>query len=77
MTLAVRLEDELERQLAAVARIEGRTKSDVVRDALRRYLDANALVAEARRQSEVVSAAEDDADVLRFIEAVTDLPAEP
>ena len=48
-----------------------------MRDALRRYLDANALVAEARRQSEVVSAAEDDADVLRFIEAVTDLPAEP
>ena len=51
--LGVRLDDELERRLTAVARSQGRSKSDIARDAVRRYVDQHdqAFLAEARRQS--------------------------
>lgn len=51
--LGVRLDNELERRLASVARTQGRSKSDIARDAVRRYVDMhdNAYLAEARRQS--------------------------
>jgi len=37
--LALRLEKELEAKLAALARIKGRTKSEVVRDAIVRMIE--------------------------------------
>ena len=77
MTLAVRIEAELERALEAVARLEGRTKSDVVRDALRRYLESRTLIKEARRQSLLVSEGDEEDEILRFIEHATELPPEP
>lgn len=51
--LGVRLDEELERRLAAVARTQERSKSDVARDAIRRYVEQNdlAFLAEAKRQS--------------------------
>jgi RHH-type rel operon transcriptional repressor/antitoxin RelB len=51
--LGVRLDEELQRRLTSVARTQGRSKSDVARDAIRRYVDENdlAFLAEARRQS--------------------------
>jgi RHH-type rel operon transcriptional repressor/antitoxin RelB len=51
--LGVRLDDELERRLTAVARSQGRSKSDIARDAVRRYVDLHdeAYRSEARRQS--------------------------
>ena len=51
--LGVRLDDDLERRLTAVARGQGRSKSDIARDAVRRYVEQHdqALLAEARRQS--------------------------
>ncbi|MES2338499.1 MAG: ribbon-helix-helix protein, CopG family [Pseudomonadota bacterium] len=51
--LGVRLDDELERRLTSVARSQGRSKSDIARDAVRRYVDQHdqAFLAEARRQS--------------------------
>lgn len=51
--LGVRLDDELERRLTAVARSQGRSKSDIARDAVRRYVDLHdaAFLAEAKRQS--------------------------
>jgi len=51
--LGVRLDDELERRLTSVARNQGRSKSDIAREAVRRYVDLHdeALRAEARRQS--------------------------
>jgi RHH-type transcriptional regulator, rel operon repressor / antitoxin RelB len=51
--LGVRLDDELERRLTSVARSQGRSKSDIARDAVRRYVDAHdaAYIAEAKRQS--------------------------
>lgn len=51
--LGVRLDDELERRLTSVARSQGRSKSDIAREAVRRYVDRHdsALWAEAKRQS--------------------------
>ena len=51
--LGVRLDDDLERRLTAVARGQGRSKSDIARDAVRRYVEQHdqAFLAEARRQS--------------------------
>ena len=51
--LGVRLDAELERKLAGVARTQGRSKSDIARDAVRRYVEQHdeAFLAEARRQS--------------------------
>lgn len=51
--LGVRLDDDLERRLASVARTQGRSKSDIAREAVRRYVDRHdaAFLAEARRQS--------------------------
>jgi RHH-type rel operon transcriptional repressor/antitoxin RelB len=56
--LGVRLDDELERRLTAVARTQGRSKSDIARDAVRRYVELHdeAYLAEARRQSLAASA---------------------
>lgn len=51
--LGVRLDDDLEARLTAVARTQGRSKSDIVRDVVRRYVDLHdaAFRAEAKRQS--------------------------
>ena len=51
--LGIRLEPDLEAQLAAVAHARGVTKSDVARDAIRRHVNAlgDAYRAECRRQS--------------------------
>ena len=51
--LGVRLDDDLERRLTSVARTQGRSKSDIARDVIRRYVDLHdaALLAEAKRQS--------------------------
>lgn len=51
--LGVRLDDDLEQRLTAVARTQGRSKSDIARDAVRRYVDLHdaAFLAEAKRQS--------------------------
>ncbi len=51
--LGVRLDDELAQRLTAVARSQGRSKSDIARDAVRRYVDLHdaAFLAEAKRQS--------------------------
>lgn len=56
--LGVRLDDELERRITAVARVQGRSKSDIARDAVRRYVDLHdaAFIAEAKRQSIAASA---------------------
>ncbi len=53
--LGIRLEPELARRLEWLARATGRPKSDLAREALRAYLDAN--VEEARRQSLLASRA--------------------
>ena len=62
--LGVRLDEELERRLAAVARSQGRSKSDIAREAVRRYVDLHdeAYRREARRQSHRASRRQADDD---------------
>lgn len=69
--LGVRLDDELERRLTAVARGQGRSKSDIARDAVRRYVEQHdqAFLAEARRQS-LRAAARGSSDEHRSWEAL-------
>ena len=68
----IRLEPELDRKLTALAKNQGKTKSDLAREAIRRYLLENDLVAEARRQSLLVSRAKNEQDALDFIESASD-----
>lgn len=51
--LGIRIDEVLERRLAQVASLQGRSKSEVARDAVRKYVDRydTAYRAEARRQS--------------------------
>ncbi|MEG3086593.1 ribbon-helix-helix protein, CopG family [Sphingomonas sp. PB4P5] len=69
--LGVRLDTDLEQRLTAVARTQGRSKSDIARDAVRRYVELHdeAYRAEARRQSSRAAARDDGAD-WAFLEAV-------
>jgi RHH-type rel operon transcriptional repressor/antitoxin RelB len=69
--LGVRLDDELERRLTTVARTQGRSKSDIAREAVRRYVDLHdeAFRAEARRQS-LDAAKHESADDYAFLEAI-------
>ena len=69
--LGVRLDDDLEYRLTSVARSQGRSKSDIAREAVRRYVDLHdaALREEARRQS-LRAAARDRDDDVAFWEAI-------
>lgn len=73
-SMAIRLDPPLERDLVAVARRQKRSKSEVVREAIRRYLDADTLAAEARKQSVRVSRGREEAKALEFIERAVDWP---
>jgi predicted DNA-binding protein len=42
MVLTVRLDDETRRKLSRLARATGKTRSDIVREAIRQYLPAEA-----------------------------------
>ena len=69
----VRLDPELDRRLAVLAKQQGKTKSDLAREAIRRFLMENDLTAEAQRQSLLVSKAGDEQAALDLIEDATDL----
>ena len=70
--LGVRLDSELEERLAAVARTQGRSKSDIAREAVRRYVEQHdeAFQAEAKRQSLVAAATDRASDDWKFSEAI-------
>jgi RHH-type rel operon transcriptional repressor/antitoxin RelB len=71
--LGVRLDEDAERQLTALARRTRRTKSDIVREAVSRYVSAHdeAYLAEARRQS-LRAAERDDPAILDMLDAALD-----
>ena len=52
--LGLRIDASLERRLSALARVQGRSKSEIARDAVASYVDRHdeAFRAEARRQSQ-------------------------
>ncbi len=69
--LGVRLDTELEERLAAVARTQGRSKSDIAREAVRRYVDLHdeAYRREARRQSTRASTRDSATDAAFWTDA--------
>ena len=69
----IRLEEDLDLKLTAIARQRGLTKSDMVREAISRFLNENELASEARRQSLLASSQEEAEDVMEFIEHTADL----
>ena len=69
----IRLDPELDRKLTALAKQQGKTKSDLAREAIRRFLLENDLAAEARRQSLLVSKVINEQETLEFIEDTADL----
>lgn len=71
--LGIRLDDETRRELEALARQQGRSKSAIVREALRRYLTSIDLAGEARRQSLAVDNDRAERDAISFIEHATDI----
>jgi len=75
--LGVRLDPGLERKLAAIARQQGRTRSDLAREAIRRYVEAETLAAEAHRQSLLVARSPGEQDAIDFVEHAADWPDEP
>ena len=56
--LGLRIDAALERRLSALARVQGRSKSEIARDAVMSYVDRHdmAFRAEARRQSQNAAA---------------------
>jgi len=71
--LGIRLEPDLDRRLAALAKQQGKTKSDLAREAIRRYLMDDDLATESRRQSLLVSGGDGEQSALDFIDEVADL----
>lgn len=71
--IGVRIDTELEHRLADAARREGRSKSAIVREAIRRYLTATDLAEEARTQSLSVSGDAAEREAARFVEEAVDL----
>lgn len=69
--LGIRLDAETEKALDALARRTHRSKSDIAREVITRHvrLHDEELLAEARRQSLLVAAA-DDREVWTFLEAI-------
>ncbi len=61
--LGVRLDRQLDRLLAAAARRRRMTKSELAREAIRRYLSDDDLAARAREQSLRASSSEDAGEV--------------
>lgn len=70
--LALRIDKELEQQLAALARHKRRSKSDLVREALRRYLDDDAWLRECQRQSRAASQADAQSSVDDLLDDAAD-----
>lgn len=77
IVLGLRLDPVLEKKLIAMAQRQGRTKSDVAREAIRRYLDAELLPPVARRQSLLVAGDRAEREATEFVEQATDFTDEP
>lgn len=73
-TLNLRIDAGLKAEFAAAAEAEGRPAAEVIRVLLRGYVEQarqRRFAAEARRQSQLVAASEDEAEVLRWIQDVS------
>jgi len=74
-TLNLRVDPALKADFMAASEEEKKPVAEVLRELMRGYITRakqRKFVAEARRQSRIIAASKDDADVLRWIERETD-----
>lgn len=75
-TLNLRVDAALKQEFVSEAEAEDRPVSEVLRELMRDYVDEarqRRFAAEARRQSELIAASEDEAEVMRWIKDVSAL----
>ena len=73
-TLNLRIDAVLKAQFAAVVEAEDRPAAEVLRGLMRGYVEdwqRRRFTAEARRQSKLIADAEDEAEVMRWIQDVS------
>ncbi|MGH9606486.1 MAG: antitoxin MazE-like protein [Terracidiphilus sp.] len=73
-TLNLRLDSSLKAEFVAAAEAEDRPSSAVLRHLIRHYVEEarrRRFAAEARRQSQLIAASEDEAEVMRWIQDVS------
>jgi len=79
-TMNLRIDAALKREFVAEVEAEDRAAAEVLRALMRRYVDEarqRRFSAEARRQSELIAASKDEAEVMRWIQDVSALEGEP
>lgn len=75
-TLNLRIDATLKTEFAAAVQDEDRPAAEVLRELMRRYIQEvrrRRFTAEARRQSQLVAASKDEAQVMRWIQDVSAL----
>ena len=73
-TLNLRIDTALKEEFTAIVEAEDRPAAEVLRTLMRSYVDeANRrrFAAEARRQSQMIAASKDEAEVMRWIQDVS------
>jgi hypothetical protein len=76
-TLNLRLDAALKQEFVAVVEAEDRPAAEVLRALMRGYVEEarkRRFAAEARRQSQLIAASEDEAEVMRWIQDVSAPP---
>ena len=75
-TLNLRLDAALKQEFVAVVEAENRPAAEVLRALMRGYVEdarKRRFATEARRQSQLIAASEDEAEVMRWIQDVSAL----
>ena len=75
-TLNLRIDPALKAEFAAAVEDEDRPAAEVLRGLMRRYVEEarrRRFAAEARRQSQLIAASKDEAEVMRWIQDVSAL----
>ena len=73
-TLNLRIDAALKQEFVAVVEAENRPAAEVLRALMRGYVEEarkRRFTAEARRQSQLIAASEDEAEVMRWIQDVS------
>jgi hypothetical protein len=73
-TLNLRIDAGLKAEFMATVQAENRPTAEVLRALMRRYVDdarRRRFATEARRQSQLIAASEDEAEVMRWIQDVS------
>jgi len=79
-TLNLRIDAALKAEFMSAVEAEQKPAAEVMRRLMRRYLDEarkRRFAAEARRQSQLIAASEDEAEVMRWIQDVSALEVTP